>query len=619
MFIRKTHTKNKKTGKIYTKFSLVASRLTDKGPRQHTIMQLGYLELSKIDLKILADMLENRLAGQSSLYSVESNLELESIANEAIKNYHFVETKQKEIIQQNQKNKENLITIDENSLSVSKARSLGPVLIGNEYWKRLGCDNILKTQGFSKRERCLLQAIIIGRLVQPGSELSTWTWFRENTALSELLEEDISSLNKNPFYEISDKLWDSKESIEKALWENQQKLFNLKPTIFLYDLTNTYFEGVCKKNPLAQHGHSKEKRKDCRLVSLALVVDSDGTPVYSRIYKGNQSEPETLDGILDEVYSSNRLDGNIKPTIVMDRGIAISKNIQSIKDKGLPYAVVERKKNEKEYLDLFKACPTEFEEWKDSKGQRVFLKKIVTESEVKVLVKSEQRAVKEEAMSESKEKKYLADLEKIKKSLKKGKAKTVGAVHERIGRAKSSYSSIAKHYSIETDTTDDIVNDISWKLNLPNKEKEALHGSYVISTDQKTLKAQDIWELYVTLTKVEGAFRDLKSDLGLRPVYHQKEKRVCAHLQISVLAYHLMSAIEKDLRFGGIHSSWRTVNRAMSSLQMVSINYLDDKKQLHELRKSTSPEQHHKEILTTLKIKLPTMSKKSIVCKVKTK
>lgn len=621
MYIRQTQTKNKKTGKVYSKYSLVASRLTEKGPRQHTIMQLGTLDLSKIDLKILANMLEHRLAGQEPLFMMEEYPQLETIADDAMKNYRFVKTKQKEIFQdEGTKDDQVLITINENSLQVSKARSLGPALIGNEYWKRLGFDNILKKQGFSKRERCLLQAIIIGRLVEPGSELSTWNWFRENTALPELLEEDISTLNKNPFYEISDKLWTFKSAIEKELWVNQKSLFNLSPTIFLYDLTNTYFEGICEKNPLAQRGISKEKRKDCRLVSLALVVDSQGTPVYSRIYKGNQSEPETLDSILDEVYDVDRLDGDLKPTIIMDRGIATSKNIQSIKDKGFPYAVVERTKHEKEYIDLFTACPNGFDEWQDSKGQRVHLKKLTTDSdEVRVLVKSEQRIKKEKAMDALQKERLLEKLDKIKASIHKGKPKETGHIHERIGRAKNSHQSVAKYYNIKVNSKEGLVTDMTWSLTESAITNEDLLGAYVISTDQKSLDAKDIWELYMTLTKVEGAFRDLKSNLGLRPVHHQKEERVCAHIQIAVFAYHIMSAIEKDMNSAGIRSSWKSIKKSMTSLQQVTINYTDEKKQLHELRKSTVPESKHLEILSALRINLPSLKKKSIVGKMTTK
>jgi hypothetical protein len=310
-------------------------------------MQLGQLDIPKKNWKLLAKMLERKLSGQEVLFGQE-NSELVQVAEHAMEKFKFLKARQKDVDQRHDQRE--LESIDINSLNVSKARSLGPVLVGNEYWGRLGFDSILRKCGFNERQRSLSKAVVLGRLVAPGSELASWRWFRDNTALPELLDADISDIGKDPFYEISDALLPHKDQIESALWRKQQSLFNYKPTIFLYDLTNTYFEGMCNANPLAQHGKSKEKRYDCRLVSLALVVDEYGTPVFSRIYRGNQSEPETLNQVLNHVYDPDRLDGNIKPTIIMDRGIATKENLQIIRKMGLPYAVVDGKNMRKSTL-----------------------------------------------------------------------------------------------------------------------------------------------------------------------------------------------------------------------------------------------------------------------------
>ena len=613
MFIREVKTKNKKTGKVYVKHVLMATRRTDKGPRQHTVMQLGQLSLSKEERGRLAKILEHRLAGQGTLFEIEDE-SLVSVADHAMENYRFLKARQKESEQR--KEERDLVTIDTNSVRASIARSLGPELIGHEYWKRLGFDEVLMDCGLDPRQRSLAQAIVVGRLVKPGSELATWNWFRENTALPELLDEDISGISKNPFYEISDVLLPYKDKLEASLWENQQRLFNRKPTVFLYDLTNTYFEGLSKDNPLAQHGVSKEKRGDCRLVSLALVVDEQGAPVYSRIYRGNQGEPQTLEETLSEVYDENRLDGEHKPTIVMDRGIATSANIKRIKAKGLPYAVVERTKREKEYKDLLKECPTGFDCWQDSKGQKVYLKKLESsQDETRVLVKSSCRANKERAMDTLQQSRYINELEKILASLHRGNPKSTEQIERRIGKAGERFKTAAKHHKVSVSHKDGYATDITWSLKNTDEDRRDLEGAYVITTSHRNLNSNEIWELYITLTRVEGAFRDLKSDLGLRPVYHQKEDRVCAHLFISVLAYHLMSAIERDLKIKKIRDSWKTVCNRMSSMQRVTINYIDEDDQLHENRVSTVPEPHHQKIMDALRVVVQLSRRKAIVAK----
>ncbi len=613
MFIREIRTINKKTGAVYRKHVLVASRLTEKGPRQHTIMQLGELDLPKEQWKLLARILERRLSGQEVCFG-DPDPQIEPIADRVMNNYSFVKSKQKEVEQQVRE--QTLETIDTHSLQASKARELGPSLIANEYWNRLGFEQILQQCGFTGRQLALAKAVVIGRLVEPGSELATWRWFRENSALPELLKDDIAEVSKNLFYEISDLLLPHKETIEKSLWRNQQSLFNRKPTLFLYDLTNTYFEGLCKKNPLAQHGVSKEKRSDCRIISLALVVDEEGTPVYSRIFKGNQSEPQTLEDILREVYDPDRLDGGIKPTIVMDRGIATAENVESIRQKGLPYAVIERTKHEKKYVELFKECPKGFDHHTDSKYQDIYLKSIPQKNgETHVLVKSCQRAVKERAMDNLQQSRFQNEIEKIKVAINKGTPKKIDVIERRIGRVQQRFKTASKYHQITITQDKGNVTGITWSLKDPQEQRKDLEGTYVISTSHEGLSSSQIWELYITLTRVEDAFRSLKSDLGLRPVYHQNEDRVCAHLMISVMAYHMMSAIEKDLAQKHINTSWTTIRKTMRSLQRITISYTDDKRQLHEIRLNTTLEPQHVKILDVLEIKNLPKRRKAVVAK----
>lgn len=161
---------------------------------------------------------------------------------------------------------------------------------------------------------------MLGRLVHPGSELETWRWFQNSTALIEMTEEDLTGLGKDAFYEIGNSLLKNKEKIEKVLMAKEQTKFMLGKRVFLYDLTNTYLEGSAKGNNKAKYGVSKEKRIDCPLIALALMVDEYGFPVFSQIYAGNQSEPQTLSDVLEQLEKDGeKFLGDEKPVLIMDR------------------------------------------------------------------------------------------------------------------------------------------------------------------------------------------------------------------------------------------------------------------------------------------------------------
>jgi transposase len=254
--------------------------------------------------------------------------------------------------------------------------------------------------------------------------------------------------------------------------------------------------------------------------------------------------------------------------------------------------------------------------WQDSKDQTIYLKKVAeSDGEVRVLVKSCQRAVKERAMDNLQHDRFVAELEKVKLAVSRGKPKKAEKIERRIGRIEQRFKTAAKHHDVKVVKKEGVVIDIIWTLKEPDVNRHDLDGTYVITTSHTDLLSQDIWELYITLTQVENAFRCLKSDLGLRPVYHQLEDRTCAHLFISVLAYHIMAAIERDLRNKGNRSSWKTVRDSLETLQRVTINYINESDHLKEIRVSTVPEPHHVKILDALGVVDPLSRRKSIIGK----
>lgn len=599
MFIREYVTINKKTGTRYVTHRLVESIQTEKGPRQRIVMHLGTLSLPRSEWRKLAALLESRLAGQISLFEEEFPAIAEA-ADKAFEHYKFVQARRKE--RASQKENREIVPVDLQSVTTGYSRSLGPELVANTFWERLGFDQILA--GFDQKQLSLAKAVIIGRLVAPGSDRRTWRWFRQGTALAEMLPVDLTTAGKDAFYEIADVLYAKKDLLEKALRDREITLFSVKTTLFLYDLTNTYFEGSCRKNDLARRGKSKEKRSDCPLVTLALVVDQLGFPVFCQIYGGKQSEPKTLEEILDELYQKGEeLFKEHLPTIVMDRGIATKDNIELLRSKHCPYIVIERRPVERDYPEEFQSVRETFERITPEDEQAIYVKKIPFDGGCRVLCYSEGRELKERAINALQEKRFLEALGRLQKSVAKGSILHPEKVAQRLGRLKERHPAAARLYEITMEVAEKKVT--SLKAVKKPAEQDDLNGCYVIETSHQNLTAKEIWESYMTLTKVEGAFRSLKTDLGVRPVYHQIAERTKAHLFISVLAYHLLISIEHALRSHGDHRRWSTLREQLSTHQRNTVIFTDADNKIHHLRVSGTPEKEHREIYRLLGVKDP--------------
>ena len=622
MFIRESATKNKKTKTIYKTFKLVENYHTEKGSRQRVIMSLGTLNnLPKKRRRELAALLEARISGQHSF--LEEDKEIAVIADEALKHNHFVKNQRTEIIV-NEENAD-MQLVDLNSASSSFYRSLGAELIAHTFWEKLGFDFILKDCGLDLKQLSIAKAVILGRLIHPQSELGTWRWFQQNTSLIEMTYKDLSSVGKDLFYEIGDLLFANKGKIEQALFTKEKSEFLLEKRIFLYDLTNTYFEGSAKGNKRAENGHSKEKRTDCPLVTLALVVDEFGFPVFSQIYDGNQSEPETLGDVLKKLKkdAGNFLDDK-KPVLIMDRGIATKDNMDLIRKNEYPYTVITRRQSEKDYKKEFASIKhfmesvqnTLPEGWETvDKENTVYITKISSGTTASVLAASIGRTAKEQSMDTLKEKRFTEDMEGLKKSFEKGNILLPFKIGERVGKIKAKYPTIGKYYEIEIKLSDDEkkVTEITWTKKPQREQRSTLIGCYVIETTQTELSAKDIWKQYMQLTRVESAFQDLKSELGLRPVYHQAANRTEAHLFIGVLAYHLLVSIEHVLKANGDTREWNTIKKVLSTHQRSTIILKGDSKKVYHIRTSGIPESCHNEIYRTLEIKDHLKRKKTCV------
>jgi len=577
-------------------------------------MHLEGLDLPKLRWRELAMVLEAGLTGQPM--PIRPAADIQALASSYLAQQGVKDALRFAEVERKGKAESRNVSVDLDSVRVSLSRSLGPELVGHAFYQRLGFPEMLAGCGLDLYQRDLAEAVILGRLIAPDSDLGTWRWLRCRTSLPEFVASDLEKAGKDAVYEVADHLWRHRAALETGLRQRENALYPRGETIVLYDLTNSHFEGRCLDNPLAKRGHSKQMRSDCPLVTLALVVDSQGFPLFSQIYGGNQSEPQTLAQILKRLKEDggDLFDG-AKPTLVMDRGIATADNCALMREERYPYLVIERREEAKDFEADFQAAPAGFEEIKErSDGERVWIKKVVPVAKkpeeptlARVLCFSEGRLEKERGMDRLKEERFLEDLEKLRKAVAKGSIKDSQKANQRIGRLLERYPSIASRYQITLAPAEDPlkVAVVSWQKTEKHQTRGVLQGCYVIQTTHLDFDAERIWSLYVILTRVESAFRSLKSDLGLRPVRHHGGDRTRAHLFVSVLAYHVLACIERSLMLKGDSRRWATIREELSTHQRSTVSLRGGADTIHQIRVSGTPEDAHEEIYRLLDIRDP--------------
>ena len=598
VFIKRVAKTNGKTKKKYSYLYLVESIRTENGPRQRLILNLGDLQIDGSQYAALARRIEDILTGRKSLFELDQKIERHArqAANKIF---------EKRAQQINADIEDDFQMVDTKSLEVSKPRSLGAEYVCHAIWRQLGLDAVLRRQGISVHVLPLLQALVVGRLIEPGSERWTKRWVEELSALYEMTGAPLRH-SLQSYYRGTDALYGCKEALERHLADRERDLFSLEESIVLYDLTNTYFEGRCAGNPKAAYGKSKEKRSDCKLATMGLVVDSDGFPKYSKIYPGNQYEADTFRQIVIEL--EQQLLVREKATIVLDAGVATKENIEWLEHHGYRYIVVNRGRAPFEVgFDDMRIIKED-----EEKGIKIEVKRYRQQGTVYILVKSEQRRLKEASMMGRVEQLLLDRLQYYKSGLgKKYHVKKYPKVLEMVGRLKEKYSRAAQLYEIsvipEKDGGKDAVNavDIRWRRKEDRYDEQMKsEGTYILRTNRSDLTDQQIWQTYIMLGRIETAFKDMKSHLGLRPNFHHKGQRVDAHMFISVLAYHLMHAIEHKLRLAGDSRSWWTIKTILRTHERMTIEYVskDDEgiRYNNTLRVNSSLEPEHLEIYTKL-------------------
>jgi transposase len=605
MYIRRTSIKSRRDGEPYYTYRLVESVRSDDRVRQRTLLNLGrHFDVPREQWAALSQRIEQLVGRQNEL--VPSGLEAQW--EEMAQRYAAQVIRAKARLDEGRSAEAaDYQTLDVESLDLVRPRSVAIEHVALEALRQIGLDTKLEALGFNGRQLAVAIGTLVGRMTAPGSELATYHWLQHHSGLGELIDYDFSRTHLMQLYRISDQLLKHKEALEAFLYARERTLFDFEEVITLYDLTNTYFEGTGQGNGNAALGKSKEKRSDCPLVTLALVLDGSGFPKRSEVFAGNASEPQTMAQMVGKLAEDKT---SSPPTVVLDAGIATEENIAWLVEHHYRYLVVSRKRH-REFN------PDEAVLVKAEGDLRVRAQRIINADtgEVELYCHSSQREKKEQGIAELFAKRFEEALEKLAGGLhKKGTVKRYDKVLERLGRLQEKYSRAAKYYEItvEHDPVSGKATALHWQRH--KSIDDTLPGVYCLRTNQDQWDEATLWRTYTMLTDLEAVFRCLKSELGLRPVYHHNTDRVSGHLFISVLAYHLVHTIRFQLKACNIHLGWEGLCRELAGQDRVTVELKRaDGKTLH-IRKSTRPEPRQQVIYDALGISdRPGKTEKAIV------
>ena len=583
MYIRKSTRSYK--GRTYTNYVLVESVQTPKGPRQKSVCSLGDLSpRPREEWLSLTRKIEDALLGQERLVD-HGDAEVAAIVDQ-------VRERRENTLPPRPSASAELITVDPSRVTTEQHREAGPIHVGYQFWQRLSLDRILYDCGLPETVRQLACAMVLNRLIAPASEHAMPDWMRR-TALVDILDVDFEGVDDNRLYRVLDKLYPHRATIEAALVQRERSLFNLDTTVYLYDITSTYFEGQCPRNDKAKLGHSRDKRPDCKQVVVGLVVNRDGFPITHEVFAGNTRDHTTLATMLDRLAERAGLKEGA--TVVVDRGMAYDENIAEFKKRKLHYVVASRQPERDRWLADFEDTegfspvlrqPSPLNP--AQKKSSIEVKTQTADQQTYVLCRSEQRIAKDRAIRAKQEGRLRADIDKLAKRIADGRLVKAAKINQAIGRLKERYPRVARYYRLSYDEPN---RTLSAEFDADKHlHAERLDGCYLLKTSREDLSGDELWRIYILLTRAENAFRDMKSPLAERPIWHHLEQRTDTHIFLCVLAYHLLISIEKTLLDNGVHTSWATVRDILKTHQICTVVLPTDDGSCLRIRKAATPD-----------------------------
>jgi transposase len=589
MFLR-PHQRHK-DGKDHSYWSLVETVRTADGPRQKTLCYLGELNSSAQArwLRTVEVFNEQGEAQQLKLFPshIEPPADDPQVARVVV-----------------------------SKVRLERTRQFGACWLGLGLWKRLELDGFfeqaLDDDPADVPWSRVAALLAINRLCAPGSELAVEQRWYPSTALDDLLEIEEGKINDTRLYRCLDRILPHKTKLERHLKDRYGALFGAEFDVLLYDLTSTYVEGAAENNPMMRRGYSRDHRPDCEQMVIALIVNSEGFPFSYETFDGNRADVSTMETILRMV---ERKYGKARRIWVMDRGIVSEENLAAIRKRDGQYLVGTPRSQMKQFEgELLK------EDWTRVRPE-VEVKKVAIPQgeETYILCRTSGRKEKEKAIRN----RFSGSMEKALKGLEKtielGRLKDRHKMERRLGKIQARHPSVNDLYEVSLRDTAEGVR-LSWQMKEDRKKwRESREGAYLLRTNLKAETAQDLWSKYMQLTEAEACFRALKSELSIRPLFHQKEPRVKAHVMVAFLGYALWITLKHLLKrrdpivpkpsVSGVDNaqplSPMKALAVLSTLQSADIILPTTDGRAIRLRRVTEPTAEQKSLLHQLGISIP--------------
>ncbi len=584
VFLRRCYRSHR--GQRYAYWALVESYRTARGSRQRLVSYLGNLD-EPIRRGVLLAAGGADLAAQLPLPGTEETAAARLDAE--------------------------WVEVDVKRVRIERSRAFGGAWVGLQVAERLGLPTYLREAVRTGCEEIpwplMALVLVLGRLCHPGSELSLAEQGYERTALAELLGVPTAKVNDDRLYRALDRLLPSKGALETQLKTRLGELFNLEYDLLLYDVTSTFFEGQAEKNPQAQRGYSRDQRPDCKQVCIALVVSREGMPLGYEVFAGNRPDVTTVEEIVEKIEAQYGVADRIW---VMDRGMISEDNLEFLREKQRRYLVGTPKSQ----LRRFEA-EIVGQDWSEvHPGLEVQLCPAPDGEETFILCRSADRREKERAMHERAAARLELGLTRLATSCNKGTrgTQTVAQVERRVGRLLEKSTRAARLFQVVVRAPEKVVESpdpggavtVTWKRQEVWDEWATLsEGCYLLRTNVQGWSGEELWKAYIQLIEAEAAFRIHKSDLALRPIWHQKEERVQAHILVCFLGYVIWKTLGKMCQAAGLGDCPRKVFDELSQLR--SVDVVLPTRQGVEIRRRCveRPDTHQAILLQRLGLPLP--------------
>jgi transposase len=589
MFLR-PHRRSK-DGKDHTYWSLVETLRTPSGPRQRTLCYLGELNSSAQARWLKTVEVFNAQGERQQLKLFPSHIEPPADDSQVAR-----------------------VLVDR--VRLERTRQFGACFLGWELWKRLGLD------GFFERAldddpadvpwSRVTAVLAINRLCAPGSELAVEERWYPSTALDDVLEIEEDKINDTRLYRCLDRILPYKTQLEQHLKQRYGELFGAEFEVLLYDLTSTYVEGAAEKNPLMRRGYSRDHRPDCEQMVIALIVNSEGFPFSYETFDGNRADVSTMETILRMV---ERKYGKARRIWVMDRGLVSEENLEAIRKRDGQYLVGTPRSQMKQFeAELLQDNWTKVNPEVEVKQVRM------TEGEeTYILCRTTGRQEKEKAIRKRFSTRMEEALQRLGKTIAAGRLKDRHKMERRLGKIQARHAQVNDLFAVALRDTSEGVR-LVWEIKEERKAwRELREGAYLLRTNLPADSAEQLWSKYMQLTEAEASFRALKSELSIRPLFHQKEPRVKAHVLVAFLGYALWVTLKHLLKRWSASvpqpsasavedaPSWSPMKALalLSTLQSADIVLPTTDGREIRLRRITEPTPEQKFVLHQLGISLP--------------